>query len=78
MKKDDNKKIKRKDDAENIWVLTMFFSWYKESEYFIDNRSFKTIKLTEGAMRKEAKRLYKESDDDVLPSSEEDSNDDYY
>ncbi|CAG8485139.1 11696_t:CDS:2 [Diversispora eburnea] len=57
-----NKKNERNDEDEMIWVLTIHFSGYKESEYFIDNRSFKTRKLAEGAMRREAKRLYKGSD----------------
>jgi hypothetical protein len=41
--------------------LSIFFSPYKETEYSIDCRSFVSKELAEGAMKREAWRLYKNS-----------------
>ncbi|RHZ84894.1 hypothetical protein Glove_74g241 [Diversispora epigaea] len=62
-KKDDDKKKKGGKNKEEriIWVLSLYFSQYKYDEFTIENRSFMTKKLAEGAMRREARRLYKGS-----------------
>lgn len=46
----------------NVWILSMFFSPYKATEYSIDCRCFISKKLAQEAMRREARRMYKYSD----------------
>ncbi|PKC57200.1 hypothetical protein RhiirA1_540630 [Rhizophagus irregularis] len=53
-------KIPAKTPAE-VWVLSMFFSPYKAVEYSIECRCFVSKKLAQEAMRREARRLYKNS-----------------
>ena len=57
-KKEVKEPVKKND---TIWVLTIFFSPYKASENSVDNRSFVSKELAEGAMKREAWRLYKSS-----------------
>jgi hypothetical protein len=48
-------------DGTTVWILTIFFSPYKATNNLINCRCFVFKELAQEAMRREARRLYKNS-----------------
>ncbi|RIA86473.1 hypothetical protein C1645_878652 [Glomus cerebriforme] len=56
------KRVETKVNYTKVWVLTIFFSRYKDCDDSNVSRSFVSKKLALEAMQREARRLYKNSD----------------